>query len=170
MLISKTNKKILLLLSLSLISQILTTEIKLNETYTSEMKQDESFEYFTLTIPKDTEREKYILIFEVKENKKNILEGEEIFSDPDIYVSKTEKNPRSPETSEYYSERYGNDILSIPKSEISPNEKFYIGMYCQFKCKYKLKAYLSEEIEINIGKMYSKKKNKIYFNNINKKK
>jgi uncharacterized membrane protein len=94
MLISKTNKKILLLLSLSLISQILTTEIKLNETYTSEMKQDESFEYFTLTIPKDTEREKYILIFEVKENKKNILEGEEIFSDPDIYVSKTEKNPR----------------------------------------------------------------------------
>ncbi len=160
MLISKTNKKILLLLSLSLISQILTTEIKLNETYTSEMKQDESFEYFTLTIPKETEREKYILIFEVKENKKNILEGEEIFSDPDIYVSKTEKNPRSPETSEYYSERYGNDILSIPKSEISPNETFYIGMYCQFKCKYKLKAYLSEEIEINIGKMYSIEMNK----------
>ena len=160
MLISKTNKKILLLLSLSLISQILTTEIKLNETYTSEMKQDESFEYFTLTIPEDTEREKYILIFEVKENKKNILEGEEIFSDPDIYVSKTEKNPRSPETSEYYSERYGNDILSIPKSEISPNETFYIGMYCQFKCKYKLKAYLSEEIEINIGKMYSIEMNK----------
>ena len=131
MIISKINKKILLLLYLSLISQILTvTELKLNETHTGEMKKDESFEYFTLTIPSNTEREKFILIFEVKENKKNILEGEEIFSDPDIYVSKTEKNPRSPETSDYYSERYGNDILSIPKSEISPNEKFYIGMYC----------------------------------------
>ena len=129
MIISKINKKILLLLYLSLISQILTvTELKLNETHTGEMKKDESFEYFTLTIPSNTEREKFILIFEVKENKKNILEGEEIFSDPDIYVSKTEKNPRSPETSDYYSERYGNDILSIPKSEISPNEKFYIGM------------------------------------------
>ena len=161
MIISKINKKILLLLYLSLISQILTvTELKLNETHTGEMKKDESFEYFTLTIPSNTEREKFILIFEVKENKKNILEGEEIFSDPDIYVSKTEKNPRSPETSDYYSERYGNDILSIPKSEISPNEKFYIGMYCQFKCKYKLKAYLSEEIEINIGKMYSIEMNK----------
>ena len=127
MIISKINKKILLLLYLSLISQILTvTELKLNETHTGEMKKDESFEYFTLTIPSNTEREKFILIFEVKENKKNILEGEEIFSDPDIYVSKTEKNPRSPETSDYYSERYGNDILLISKSKISPNEKFYI--------------------------------------------
>ena len=73
MIISKINKKILLLLYLSLISQILTvTELKLNETHTGEMKKDESFEYFTLTIPSNTEREKFILIFEVKENKKNI--------------------------------------------------------------------------------------------------
>ena len=161
MLISTKTKKIFLFLFLTLTPQILSSkEMILNETYTGEMKQDESFEYYTLKIPKEIEPEKYILIFIVKENKKNIIEGEEIFSDPDIYVSKTQKNPHSPETSDFYSERYGNDILSIPKSEVSPNETFYIGMYCQFKCKYKLKSYLSEEIEIDIGKMYSVEMNK----------
>ena len=129
--------------------------LTLNETTTGEMKRDESFEYFTLTIPNDITENKYILVFIVKEDKKNILEGEEVFSDPDIYVSKKEKQPHSPETSDYYSERYGNDILSIPSSEVNPNDIFYIGLYCQFSCKYKIKAYLSEEIEIEIGKMYS---------------
>ena len=129
--------------------------LTLNETKTGEMKRHESFEYFTLTIPNNITENKYILVFIVKEDKKNILEGEEVFSDPDIYVSKKEKQPHSPETSDYYSERYGNDILSIPSSEVNPNDIFYIGLYCQFSCKYKIKAYLSEEIEIEIGKMYS---------------
>ncbi len=139
------------LLSLSLSN----LPINLNETKTGEMKNDESFEYYELKMPSDIESNKYILVFVVKEDKKNILEGEEVFSDPDIYISKTQKDPHSPQTSDYYSERYGNDILSIPSSEVNPNDIFYIGMYCQFSCKYKLKAYLSEEIEIEIGKMYS---------------
>ena len=126
-------------------------EIKLNETKRGEMKQDESFEYFTITMPNDIEDQKYLLIFTVKEDKENIEEGEEIFSDPDIYVSKTNPQPNSPESSTWYSERYGNDILSIPSEEVKKGEKFYIGMYCQFKCRYILFSYLSEEILIKIG-------------------
>ena len=127
------------------------TEIQLNQTIKGEKKEDESFEYYTLTIPNDIEDKKYLLIFTVKEDKSDIKEGEEIFSDPDIYVSKTEKNPKSPETSTWYSERYGNDILSIPSEEVVKGALFYIGMYCQFKCKYLLYSYLSEEIKIEIG-------------------
>ena len=128
-------------------------EIQLNKTIKGEKKEDESFDYYTLKIPNNIEDKKYLLIFTVKEDKSDIKDGEEIFSDPDIYVSKTEKNPKSPETSSWYSERYGNDILSIPSEEITKNALFYIGMYCQFKCKYLLYAYLSEEIEIEIGKV-----------------
>ncbi len=77
------------------------------------MKRDKSFEYFTLTILNNITENKYILVFIMKEDKKNKLEGEEVFSNPDIYVSKKEKQPHSPETSYYYSETYGNYILSI---------------------------------------------------------
>ena len=99
-------------------------EIKLNETKRGEMKQDESFEYFTITMPNDIDDQKYLLIFTVKEDKENIEEGEEIFSDPDIYVSKTNPQPNSPESSTWYSERYGNDVLSIPSEEVKKGEKF----------------------------------------------
>ena len=101
--------------------------LTLNETITGEMKRHELFEYFTLTISKNLTENKYILVFIVKEDKKNILEREEVFSDPDIYVSKKDKQLHCPETSDYYSERYGNDILSIPSSEVNPNDIFYIG-------------------------------------------
>ena len=28
-------------------------------------------------------------------------------------------------------------------------------MYCQYKCRYELKAYLTKEIQLNFGKIYS---------------
>ena len=55
-----------------------------------------------------------LLVFTVKESRKGIKEGDEIFSDPDIYVSKTMKFPSNREEAEWFSERYGNDILTIP--------------------------------------------------------
>ena len=61
-----------------------------------------------------------------------------------IYVSKKNEKPKSSKDSEYYSERYGSDILTIPSSEVNVNDTFYIGMYCQYSCKYELKAYLSD--------------------------
>ena len=129
-------------------------EIELNKTITGTIRNDDSYEYYSLIIPNDTESNKYNLVFVVKEDQKNIKEGEELFSDPDIYVSKKNEKPKSSKDSEYYSERYGSDILTIPSSEVNVNDTFYIGMYCQYSCKYELKAYLSEEVEIEIGKIY----------------
>ena len=75
-----------------------------------------------------------MLTFYIQENKSNIEDGENIFSVPDVYVSKINKYPSNPATSEWYSERYGNDILTI--SDIKVNDTFYVGIYCQFKCRY----------------------------------
>ena len=48
-----------------------------------------------------------------------------------------------------FSESYGDDLITISKRHIKSGAKFYIGVYCQFKCKYKLTAYLNEMVEIN---------------------
>ena len=51
--------------------------------------------------------------------------------------------------STWFSESYGDDLITISKRHIKSGAKFYIGVYCQFKCKYKLTAYLNEMVEIN---------------------
>ena len=85
----------------------------------------------------------------IKENMKGS------FSDPDFYISKTNKYPSSKRTSEWYSEQYGADIMSIPAESVNENDVFYIGMYCQFKCKYFLKIITGKETEINLNQYYN---------------
>lgn len=156
-----------LLVRPSISAGIPITSIKLNQTVNSSINKDEGYEYYSLVIPSTVKFNESMLMFTVKADESNIKEGEEIFSDPDLYVSKNEKYPNSPVNSQWYSERYGSDILSISSSNVGPNETFYIGMYCQFKCKYSLRAYLSTEIELLIGKVYtlyiSKKTSMNYF-------
>ena len=156
---------ILISINISLIkSQI---ELELNKTKTGVIKKSDSYEFYILNLSNISDSKEYILIFEVKEDQNDIKEGEELFSDPDIYVSKKNKNPKNSENAEYYSERYGNDILTIPSNDVKENDTFYIGMYCQYACKFELKAYLSEEIPIEIGKTYfinlPKKSSLIYY-------
>ena len=93
-----------------------------------------------------------MLTFYIKENKSNIEDGENIFSDPDVYVSKINKSPSNPATSEWYSERYGNDILTI--SDIKVNDTFYVGIYCQFKCRYTIFPSIKSEIELKLNNPY----------------
>ena len=110
----------------------------LNKNYSNKLDQNESHEYYILTLDNFTQNPDdkipKMLTFYIQENKSNIEDGEEIFSDPDVYVSKINKYPSNPGNSEWYSERYGNDILTI--SDIKVNDTFYVGIYCQFKCRY----------------------------------
>ena len=142
-------------------------ELELNKTLSDSIKKADSYKFYNLNLTNISDSKEYILIFEVKEDQNDIKEGEELFSDPDIYVSKINKNPKNSDNAEYYSERYGNDILTIPSKDVKENDTFFIGMYCQFPCKFKLKAYLSEEIPIEIGKTYfinlPKKSSLIYY-------
>ena len=137
------------------LSEPMENELKINVNYTGSMSSDESREYYKLIIPSDIKSNTSILTFILEENKENITDGDEIFSDPDMYISKKNEKPENGSLAEWWSERYGNDIITIPKNEINPNDTFYICMYCQFKCKYKLRINLSSEIEIKIGRVYT---------------
>ncbi len=114
---------------------------------------DESHEYFKLVIPDGIINKP--LIFVVREDPKEYIKTDESFSDPDFYISKINKYPSSGLSSEWFSEKYGNDILTIPGEEVRPGEVFYIGMYCQFKCQYFLHVYSTNEVKISLGKFYS---------------
>ena len=129
-------------------------KLELKTKVKGKMDQNESREYFELKLPKDIPPAS-LLVFTVKESRKGVREGDELFSDPDIYVSKTMKYPSNREEAEWYSERYGNDILTIPSYAVDKEETFYICMYCQYKCRYELYSYLSREAPAEIGKYYS---------------
>ena len=154
-LISQT-KLILILLLFSLVisdSEKVLKPLKLEDKIKGKMDENESREYFELKLPENIKRG-VLLVFTVKESRKGIREGDEIFSDPDIYVSKSNRFPSNREEASWYSERYGNDILTIPSYAVEPNEVFYVCMYCQYKCRYELYSYLSTEAPAEIGKYY----------------
>ena len=75
---------------LSIITTILSEHIDLtlNKTETGVLYQDNSFKYYKLKLPSTIEKNKYLLVFTVKESRKGVSEGEELFSDPDIHISK----------------------------------------------------------------------------------
>ena len=128
--------------------------LELQQKIKGKMDSNDSREYFELKLPKDIP-EGSLLVFTVKESRKGVREGEELFSDPDIYISKTTKLPSNREDADWYSERYGNDILTIPSYAVDKEEVFYICMYCQYKCRYELYSYLSKEVPAEIGKYYT---------------
>ena len=129
-------------------------KLELKTKVKGKMDQNESREYFELKLPKDVPAGS-LLVFTVKESRKGVREGDELFSDPDIYVSKTMKYPSNREEAEWFSERYGNDILTIPSYVVDKEETFYVCMYCQYKCRYELYSYLSKEAPAELGKYYS---------------
>ena len=140
-----------ILLSLSLSDKIIP--ISLGETIKGEFPLDESHRYYSLTIPK--EASKNLLIIKTHEDSAIKSDMKDAFSDPDFYISKKNKYPSSRRSSEWFSEQYGSDIMSIPSEAVNENDVFYIGMYCQFKCRYFLKIEIGKESEINLGEYYN---------------
>ena len=63
-------------------------ELQINVNYTGSISSDESREYYKLIIPSDIKSNTSIVTFILEENKDNITDGDEIFSDPDMYISK----------------------------------------------------------------------------------
>ena len=125
--------------------------ITLGQPIKGTMELDESHEYFLLTIPEGIENK--VLVFTTKqENESNLPQDDDtLFSDPDFYVSKINKYPSSRLSSEWYSQRYGADIVTVPSGSVHGGDVFYIGMYCQFKCRYYLNSYVTIEITIAPG-------------------
>ena len=148
------------------------SKLILDEIVTGKIDKDGSLDYYELYLPESIPKNN-LLVFTAEENKFSINKDEEIFSDPDLYISR--KNfANNKEESEWYSERFGNDIITISQKEIKNIDKLYISLFCERKCKYNLKAYLTKEIELKLGMINSiklKKHNSInYYLKINKEK
>ena len=133
---------------ISSISCQVIKDIYLGQPIKGTMELDESHEYFKLTIPPNIQNQ--VLVFTTKqESESNLPENDDtLFSDPDFYVSKINKYPSSRLSSEWYSQRYGADIVTVPSGSVQGGDIFYVGMYCQFKCRYYLNSYVTREITI----------------------
>ena len=152
----KSKKYILLLFFFSLFSLFLKINtqdivpIKIGQVIKGEMPLDESHKYYSLTIPKNESNR--LLIITTHEDSSINIDTKSSFSDPDFYISKRNKFPSSRRSSEWFSEQYGGDVLSIPAESVEENDVFYIGMYCQFKCRYFLKIETGLESELKLEK------------------
>ena len=129
--------------------------ISIGQTIQGEFPLDESHRYYSLTIPKNASNQ--LLIITTHEDSSTSSNTKESFSDPDFYISKKNKYPSSKRSSEWFSEQYGADIMSIPSESVKENDIFYIGMYCQFKCKYFLKIETGKESEMQFKQYYNVK-------------
>ena len=117
---------------------------------------DNSYIFYKLTlqeIPLDSQEN---LILRADEDKSEVTEiGIQYhFSDPDIYVSKANQYPKDPETSSWYCNELGNDIVAISKENVKSNSTFYISVFCKKKCKFILNSYLSSSYKLNPFKIY----------------
>ena len=117
-----------LFLSLSFSSCQIIKNITLGEAIKGTMELDESHEYFRLIIPEDINNK--VLVFTTKQESEDLPNDDDTyFSDPDFYVSKINKYPSSRLSSEWYSQRYGADIVTVPSGSVHGGDVFYIGMY-----------------------------------------
>ena len=80
---------------------------------------DNSYHFYQLSLGQILYNYKQNLIIRVDEDKSNTLSGQTseknqyYFSDPDIYVSQENKYPKNVDTSTWYCDEFGNDIVAI---------------------------------------------------------
>ena len=152
------SKKILflrlsfLLLTIHIIKTQEIKELELEREKTGSLNSKENA-YYSIKIPSNiTSNTKYLLL-SLSPNS-DLDKSDNIFSDPNIYISKKEKYP-NPQNSEWKSEIYGDDIISIGSENINPNDIFYININCESKCNYKLNIYLQDKYNIKENIFYS---------------
>ena len=150
---------IFLLSFIQILSEEKTTKFSLDQIQTGKIDKDNNFDFYELSLPKNIEEDN-LLVFTAKDNKIDLKNNDILFSDPDIYISKTNKNPKDKMSSDWFSETFGNDIITIPAKDINKAKTLYVTLYCERKCRYKLKAYLTKEIEFNLGSVNSIKLSK----------
>ena len=139
----------------SLLSLIASQEIEpitIGQVIKGNMPLDESHKYYKLTIPRNESNR--VLIISTHEDSSTSKNYKDSFSDPDIYISKKNKYPSSRKSSEWFSEQYGSDILSIPSESVKADDIFYIGMYCEYQCKYYLKVETGVETNVIFNEFY----------------
>ena len=170
--ISQNTIKILFLLfsiitKISPDENILISPLILNTPIKNSLS-DNSYHFYKLTLGQIALDNQENLIIRVDEDKpaEPNSQTEYYFSDPDLYVSKENKYPKDEETSTWYCNEFGNDIVAISKENIYTNSTFYLGVYCKTKCDYILNSYLDITFKLQPFVIYSfhipRKKSMVY--------
>ena len=89
------------------------TDIFLGKEIKGELHLDESHIYFSLKISAGINKKVLVFTTHEENDNKNNKNKDISFSDPDFYISKNNKYPSSRLSSEWYSQRYGPDIITI---------------------------------------------------------
>jgi len=119
-------------------------DLKLEKTKYGSLQKNE-YDYYKLTLPKEIEKYNNLII-ELEPNKE-LDKVSNIISDPDLYVSKSEKYPDETKYT-WTSKRFGDETVSINKNLLEPKDVFYLGVHCKDKCNYIIKAKLIKNIPI----------------------
>ena len=127
-------------------------KIYLNKDNKDTIKEPDSYIYYDLSMSSQLESNKFYLVIKIK------MEYTKI-GKPELFISKTIEEPTK-ENYDWKSSKTGNEIVSIKPSNVSTNDKFYIGVYCKEECDFILQAYLGvletpkEDIPKNKTKPY----------------
>ena len=160
---AKNNIIKIILLLFSLFIQIIKSQSKpeiKNLTLNVQTKgslDDNSYHFYKLTLNLIDNINTKILILRVDEDKSNEIDDNSkfYFSDPDLYVSQENEYPKNEETSTWYCNEFGNDIVAISKENInSYNNTFYISVYCKKKCNYILNSYMDVSYKLSPNTIY----------------
>ena len=114
---------------------------------------DKSYGYYRIKLPNFKVNIPQFLLFEARRNvEQDLLDN--IFSDPNLYISLTEMYP-SPVNNTWSSSRFGDEIISIGKKYVNSRAFFYVSVYCEFKCNFILDAKLYDNYALREHKLYT---------------
>ena len=147
-----SNYLILFLLSLFILISSDPTPFNLDEVVKGSL-QDKTYMYYKLKLPILDKNDKKLLLFEARRNEEqDFLDN--IFSDPNIYISTKQVYP-GPTENTWSSSRFGDEIISINQNFVVSEAIFYVAIYCEFKCNYILDAKLYDNYMMKDDKVYT---------------
>ena len=134
----------------------LTCQLPEDFTLNQEVKAslpDKSYGYYRIKLPNFKVNIPQFLLFEARRNvEQDLLDN--IFSDPNLYISLTEIYP-SPTSNTWSSSRFGDEIISIGQKYVNSGAFFYVSVYCEFKCNFILDAKLYDNYALREHKLYT---------------
>ena len=117
-------------------------KIDLNNVKRGSLRADE-YDFYEITLPADINKTEQI-VFELEANTE-LDSINNIVSDPNLYISVSEKMPTY-EKHTWSSNRFGDETIAIGGPFINPFQYFYIGVHCKEKCNYILKISMVNSI------------------------
>ncbi|CDW74582.1 UNKNOWN [Stylonychia lemnae] len=115
---------------------------KISDTY--EVLEQEKFKYYSVYVdPKLFDSTQYLVV--------KVKPVQDIFADPDLFISKKNKNPNTYEDSEWVCSTFGQDTCAISPDSLQAQDLIYIGVRCTQGCIFSIYPQLMKPITLEEG-------------------